>query len=188
MKSLQLVRVSMLITLAILGLSSARAQQQDLPQEVIAYADLVLYNGKVLTADDDFSIYEAVAVRDGKFLAVGQSDLIQRMAGPQTRQVDLDGRSVVPGLFDTHLHQAWVGQILKTGSWNIRLRDVDSGIQEIRAVVEGLLAKLDSAALSGGAGRSLEDLLGELQDGAADADFRIETAGAASLDPSSAPG
>ena len=51
---------------------------------------------KVLTADDDFTIVEAVAVRDGKFLAVGQSDLIQRMAGSQTRQVDLDGRSVTP--------------------------------------------------------------------------------------------
>ena len=136
MKPFQLHRFMVLITLAILGLGSTRAQQQDLPQEVIAYADLVLYNGKVLTADDDFTIFEAVAVRDGKFLAVGQNDRIQRMAGPQTRKVDLDGKSVVPGLFDTHLHQAWVGQILKTGSWNIRLRDVDSGIQEIRAVVE----------------------------------------------------
>ena len=83
MKSFQLLRGTVLLIIAILGLSSTRAQQQDLPEQVIAYADLVLYNGKVLTADDDFKIVEAVAVRDGKFLAVGQSDLIQRMAGPR---------------------------------------------------------------------------------------------------------
>ncbi len=136
MKSLQLLRVSVLVTVVILGLGSARAQQRDLPQEVIAYADLVLYNGKVLTADDDFTIVEAVAVRDGKFLAVGQSNYIRRMAGPQTRQVDLEGRSVVPGLFDTHLHQAWVGQVLKTGSWSLSLTDLESGLEEIKKIVE----------------------------------------------------
>ncbi len=136
MKSFQLLRVPVFLTIAILGPSSARGQQQDLPREVLAYADLVLYNGKILTADDDFKIVEAVAVRDGKFLAVGQSDPIRRMAGPQTRQIDLRGRSVMPGLFDTHLHQAWTGQVLKTGSWQVRLTDLESGLQEVRAIVE----------------------------------------------------
>jgi DNA-binding IscR family transcriptional regulator len=66
-------------------------------------------------------------------------------------------------------------------------REPASG-DEVAPVVEGLLAKLDSAALSGGAGRSLEDLLGELQDGAADADFRLGSADVASLDPSGTAG
>ena len=129
-------RAAVLITIAIIGLSSAGAQQRNLPQEVIAYADLILHNGKILTADDDFTIVEAVAVRDGKFLAVGASDYIQRMAGPETREIDLNGRSVVPGLYDTHLHQAWVGQVLKTGSWRLQLKDLDSGLEEFKAVVE----------------------------------------------------
>ena len=81
-------------------------------------------------------LVEAVAVRDGKFLAVGASDYIQRMAGPETREIDLNGRSVVPGLYDTHLHQAWVGQVLKTGSWRLQLKDLDSGLEEFKAVVE----------------------------------------------------
>ena len=85
MKPFQVRRFMVLITVSILGLGSVRAQQQDLPQEVIAYADLVLYNGKVLTADDDFTIVEAVAVRDGKFLAV--SRLAQQSEG---RKQDLD--------------------------------------------------------------------------------------------------
>ncbi len=40
------------------------------PPEVLAYADLVFYNGKILTADEQFTIVQAVAIRDGKFLAV----------------------------------------------------------------------------------------------------------------------
>ena len=86
------------------------AQQAGLPPEVIAYADIVLYNGKILTADEKFSTAEAVAIRDGKFLAVGQSSRIVPMAGPKTRKVDLQGKTVVPGFVDTHMHpfsQAW---------------------------------------------------------------------------------
>ncbi|MEE2838933.1 MAG: amidohydrolase family protein, partial [Acidobacteriota bacterium] len=81
---------------------------QDLPPEVIAYADLVLYNGKVLTADEAFTTVEAVAVRDGKILAVGDSRRILEMAGPDTRRVDLGGRSVTPGFIDTHQHSSFV--------------------------------------------------------------------------------
>ena len=84
------------------------AVPQNLPPEIIAYADLVVYNGKVLTADEQFTIAEAVAIRDGKFLAVGDNQRILAMAGPQTRRVDVEGRSVIPGFIDTHLHSAWI--------------------------------------------------------------------------------
>jgi len=135
---LRLGKISSLIALGIFywGQSGLLKAQQDLPSEVLAYADLILYNGKILTADDDFTTAEAVAVRDGKFLAVGESDRIRRMAGPQTRQVDLDGRSVVPGLWDPHLHQAWIGQVLKTGSWRLKLTHLDSGLEEIQTIVD----------------------------------------------------
>ncbi|MBI3940069.1 MAG: amidohydrolase family protein [Acidobacteria bacterium] len=76
--------------------------QQDLPVQVLHYADLVLYNGKVLTADDKFTIAQAVAVRDGKFLALGDSATILRMAGPKTERIDLQGKTVVPGFCDPH--------------------------------------------------------------------------------------
>ncbi len=78
------------------------------PPEVLAYADLVFYNGKILTADEQFTIVQAVAIRDGKFLARGDDRRILAMAGPQTRRVDLEGRSVIPGFIDTHLHSAWI--------------------------------------------------------------------------------
>ena len=80
------------------------AQQGSMPPEILAYADLIVYNGKVLTVDDEFSTDQAFAVRDGKFLAVGTNQRIRAMAGPGTRQIDLKGRSVVPGFIDTHNH------------------------------------------------------------------------------------
>ena len=74
----------------------------NLPAEVIAYADMVFYNGQILTVDEQFTITKAVAVRDGKFLAVGDNQRILAMAGPLTRRIDLEGRTVVPGFMDTH--------------------------------------------------------------------------------------
>ncbi len=93
-------------TLLGLVLSSwgVEAQQGSFPPEILAYADMIVYNGKVLTVDDEFSTNQAFAVRDGKFLAIGTSQRIRALAGPETRQIDLKGRSVVPGFIDTHNH------------------------------------------------------------------------------------
>ncbi len=80
---------------------------QDLPTEVIRYADRVLHNGHVLTMDQDmppFSVTEAVAIRDGRIMAVGEDSRILRMAGPDTERVDLAGKTLMPGFVDTHSH------------------------------------------------------------------------------------
>lgn len=103
-----LVLLFLMPTAAVLWLnltgSASVVEAQQLPPEVVAYADLIVYNGQVLTVDPAFSTAEALAVRDGKFLAVGTTARIRAMAGPKTRQVDLQGRSVVPGFIDTHNH------------------------------------------------------------------------------------
>ena len=67
-------------------------------------ADTILVNGKVLTADAPFSSREAVAVRDGKIAATGTTAEMRRLAGPKTRVIDLQGRTVIPGLIDSHMH------------------------------------------------------------------------------------
>ncbi|MEK7214744.1 MAG: hypothetical protein AAB289_04025, partial [Chloroflexota bacterium] len=61
-------------------------------------ADLILTNGKVITVDDRFSIAQAVAVRGDRIIAVGTTQEINQLAGPNTRRVDLRGRAVTPGL------------------------------------------------------------------------------------------
>ena len=79
------------------------------PAELLAYPSLVLYNGKVLTVDPQFTVAEAVAVRDGRILAVGSNTEIRRLVGPSTRMVDLAGKSVVPGFIDSDGDNAFAG-------------------------------------------------------------------------------
>ena len=67
-------------------------------------ADTLLVNGKILTVDRAFSTREALAIRDGRIVALGGNPEIRRLAGPQTRVIDLEGRTVIPGLIDSHLH------------------------------------------------------------------------------------
>ena len=66
--------------------------------------DTLLVNGKILTVDRAFSTREALAIRDGRIVALGGNPEIRRLAGPQTRVIDLEGRTVIPGLIDSHLH------------------------------------------------------------------------------------
>ncbi|GAA5038442.1 hypothetical protein HNP84_003343 [Thermocatellispora tengchongensis] len=67
-------------------------------------ADLILTGGRVLVLDAAFTVARAVAVRGGRVLAAGGDAEIERLAGPATRRIALDGRSVLPGLIDTHCH------------------------------------------------------------------------------------
>ena len=67
-----------------------------------AEADLLFYNGRVLTVDANFSVKSAVAVKDGKIIAVGGKEL--RAAYHAKTEIDLAGRTLMPGFIDTHLH------------------------------------------------------------------------------------
>jgi predicted amidohydrolase YtcJ len=67
-------------------------------------ADTVLINGKIVTVDDRFPSREALAIRDGRIAAVGTTAEIRRLAGPKSRVIDLKGRTVIPGLIDSHMH------------------------------------------------------------------------------------
>jgi predicted amidohydrolase YtcJ len=67
-------------------------------------ADTVLLNGKILTVDQQFSTREALAIRDGRIVATGGGAEVRKLAGPRTRVIDLGGRTVIPGLIDSHMH------------------------------------------------------------------------------------
>ena len=60
-------------------------------------ADIILRNGKIYTVDKEFSTAQAVAIKDGRFSAVGDDASVMRQAGPQTQVIDLGGRALVPG-------------------------------------------------------------------------------------------
>ena len=67
-------------------------------------ADTVLFNGKIVTVDKDFSVREALAIENGRVLASGTSGAMKRLAGDKARLIDLGGRTVIPGLTDGHIH------------------------------------------------------------------------------------
>ena len=79
--------------------------------------DLILYRGLFTTLDRSNPTATAVAIKDGKFTAVGQSEDILPLAGAETRTIDLRGRRALPGLIDNHLH------IIRGGlNYNMELR------------------------------------------------------------------
>jgi hypothetical protein len=93
-----------------------------------------LFNGKIVTVDEDFSIAEAVAIKDGRFVAVGSNSQIRSLAGDRTEMVDLEGRTVLPGFNDPHLHFAHtLGFVVDELSTKYRQA---SSIGEILAVVQ----------------------------------------------------
>lgn len=75
-------------------------------------ADMILTNGVVYTVDATRSRHEAVAVRDGRIVAVGTAAEVDDLRGPGTRVVDLGGRLVLPGLIDSHMHASSATQDL----------------------------------------------------------------------------
>src|SRR3954463_11957178 len=67
-------------------------------------ADTVLFNGKILIVDKDFSVRQALAIGNGRVLATGSSPAMKKLAGDKTKLIDLGGRTVIPGLTDGHIH------------------------------------------------------------------------------------
>src|SRR3954470_14289548 len=80
-------------------------------------ADLVLVNGKITTLDRANPQARAVAIRNGRFQAVGEEREIIALTGPETQRIDLNGRRVISGLIDSHMH------VIRGGlNYNMELR------------------------------------------------------------------
>src|ERR1044071_2826096 len=90
--------------------------------------DLILTNGKIITVDERFTIAQAIAVRGDRIVAVGSTQEITRLAGPQTRRIDLRGRSVTPGMIDNHMHLLRGGT---TWQWEVRWDGVETRKQAL---------------------------------------------------------
>jgi len=69
-----------------------------------SHPDLILTNGNVVTVDTAFTIANAVAIRDERFVGIGSNEEIRALAGERTVLIDLEGRTVVPGFIDGHAH------------------------------------------------------------------------------------
>ena len=118
-------QLSLLAALALLAsLLSAYAQP----------ADTVLLNGKIVQYGA--APAQALAVRDGRIAAVGSTADIRALAGPNTRVIDLDGRTVIPGLIDSHIHAIRAGLTFTTEVHWIGVRTLAEALDRIRAAAE----------------------------------------------------
>ena len=140
-----IVAFGIVLQSAVLGAQQAPAgTQAAVPDVLVSYPDVIAYGGQVLTADKDdatFTVAQAVAVRDGKFLAIGTDADIRKLAGPKTRLINLAGGSVVPGFMDTHQHvheysMRWVPKAAQRRS--IKFANLESGLQEIKVLADAL--------------------------------------------------
>ena len=99
-------------------------------------ADLILHNGVVYTVDKSNSTAQAVAIKEGKFVAVGSNADVLKFRGPSTRVIDMRGRFVVPGFNDNHVHFASAAQFLE---FNImRAATQDQFVARVKDVISRL--------------------------------------------------
>jgi predicted amidohydrolase YtcJ len=94
-------------------------------------ADTLLLHGKIVQFDAPAA--EALAVRDGRIVAIGNSADIARHVGPNTRTVDLGGRTVIPGLIDSHIHAIRAGLTYTTEVHWIGARTIPEALERLRA-------------------------------------------------------
>lgn len=92
--------------------------------------ELILCNANIITIDDRHPRAQAVAIADGRFLAVGGNEKVLALAGAGTRKIDLGGKTIVPGFIDAHTHPAVAGRM--------HLRQVDCDLRSITAIQDAI--------------------------------------------------
>ena len=99
-------------------------------------ADTILVNGKIVTLDPVMPVAEAIAIRDGRIMAVGLSDMITAMTDGRTRVLNLGGRTVIPGLIDSHIHAIRAGLTFTTEVHWIGARTLDEALGRLRSAAQ----------------------------------------------------
>ena len=107
----------------------------------LPYPDLILYNGKIRTFATETSTCEAMACAGSRIVATGSSDEIRRLGGADTQAIDLQGRTAIPGLTDTHVH------LSEKGTAEMELVDCRDFYIDVHSVAD-ILQRLANAAAS----------------------------------------
>ncbi len=113
-----------------------QAQASEAIRVTDAIADMIIVGGKVVTVDEDRPTAEAVAIADGKILAVGSEEEIRKLAGPNAKTIELNGELVMPGFIECHGHFTGVGQSMmmldlrQAKTWNDIVQQVAAAAKD----------------------------------------------------------
>lgn len=118
--------------------------------EAMAGANMVLLNGKVFTADKARPMVQAIAVENGKVLAVGSDAEISALADAGTQRIDLGGKALMPGLIDTHAHAIFGGLEMSTANMGDEQVSLDELEKRLRAWRDDGTARRGDALYVGG--------------------------------------
>ena len=99
-------------------------------------ADVILLNGKIFTSDSAHPYVEALAIRGERIVATGGVESVQKLAGPQTKRIDLGGRVVIPGINDAHHHCAF-----EPSGFHLQFKSADPSWAEVAEEVAAAVAK-----------------------------------------------
>lgn len=100
--------------------------------------DTVLINGKIITVGPEDSIAEAVAIKDGKIIAVGSNEMAKKMIGKSTQVIDLKGLTATPGLIDSHCHFSGANMLYVVDLSYPAVKKIPDVIEKVKAKIETL--------------------------------------------------
>lgn len=117
-------------TMATFGYPRAYAES---PKTSSQFAQFIFVNGPIYTMDSTKPTAKALAVRDGRILAVGSQEMVEKFRGPETQTMDLDGRALLPGFVDPHMHatMAVLDSWVDVGPFTTA--SIDQALEKIRA-------------------------------------------------------
>lgn len=128
----------LLYLFAVLLFAACGAREIDIADAPRGFADWLLHNGKIVTVDKDFSIQQSLAIKDGLIVGVGSNAAMRTWRGPKTREIDLGGRTVIPGLIDSHTHATLAGINWDNELHWEQLQTLADGLQQIASAAKRL--------------------------------------------------
>jgi len=123
-------KVILIVCLAAGAVATLVCGQESIP-------DLILFNGKIFTSDVANPYVQALAIRGERIVATGDTDKIKALAGPRTKQIDLAGRTVIPGINDAHIHL----EIQPAGSVDLQFEGPNPVWGQVKQAIVSAVAK-----------------------------------------------
>ena len=123
----------------------------------IGHPELIIRNANIITIDPRRSRAQALAVQHGRFIAVGDDETVSRLAGPDTKVLNLAGKTVLPGFIDAHIH------VLSSGIRHVMAADCD--LPSVAAIQDALRERVQPRRRASGSRASSSTTLRRRKDG-----------------------